>query len=118
MVMMAKVAVGFEVPSVRTAVTVMNSEAGPALSPFFGKCDGVMIFDGAGGAMAFYPNRDCTAESMCNLLLEIRPHRLVCGFIAAPEKTKLRAVGIEVRLGSCTRAVAELVGRFDALVAA
>ena len=116
--MMAKLAVGSEVPSMRTAVTVMNSASGPALCPFFGKCDGVMVFDSASAATEFYPNGERTAESMCNLLLEIRPHRLVCGFIAAPEKTKLRAVGIDVRLGSCTRAVAKLVGCFCDLSAA
>jgi hypothetical protein len=118
MVMMAKLAIGSEVPSTRTAVTVMNSASGPALCPFFGKCDGVMVFDSASAVTQFYPNGERTAESMCKLLLDIRPHRLVCGFIAAPEKTKLRAAGVEVRLSSCTRAVVELVDRFCDLASA
>lgn len=116
---MAKLAAKSEMPPVvYTAVTVMNSESGPALCPFFAKCDGVMVFNGAGSAEVFYPNRARTADSMCNLLLEIRPNRLVCGFIAAPERNRLRAAEIEVRLGSCVRSVAELVGGFDDLAVA
>jgi hypothetical protein len=117
--MAAELAVRSEVVSVlRTAITVMNSESGPALCPFFGKCDGVMVFDSAGGGTAFYPNRDRTAKAMCDLLLKLMHQRLVCGFVAVPERNKLRAAGIEVRLASCTRAVAGLVSQFHELPAA
>jgi hypothetical protein len=118
MVVMAALAPKVEVSSVRTAVTIMHSGSGPALCPFFAKCDGIVVFDTVDGATIFYPNRKRTAEAMCDLLLKIRPNRLVCGFIASPERSKLCAAGIEVRLGSCARPVKELVGAFDALAVA
>jgi hypothetical protein len=77
-----------------------------------------MVFDSAGGATFFYPNRERTADAMCSLLLEIGPHRLVCGFIAAPEQNRLRAAGIEVRLGSCACSVEDLVTGFRDLAVA
>lgn len=115
---MAKPAVHSPTSSVHTAVTVMNTASGPALCPFFAKCDGVMVFDSAGGAMIFYPNRGQTADSMCSLLLEIQPDRVISGFVGAPERTRLCAAGINVRLGSCARSVAELVGDFQDLAVA
>jgi predicted Fe-Mo cluster-binding NifX family protein len=101
--------------AMRTVITVMNSQAGPTLRPFFGKCDGVLIVDGTANAIVFHPNPDRTAESLCELLLKIKPERLICGFVGAPELKKLRAAGTDVRLGSCIRTIVELIGSFHDL---
>lgn len=86
----------------RTAVTVMDSGSGPALCPFFGKCDGILLLDTDTGTKEFLRNPPRTPESLCDLILAAKPGRLVCGFVAEPEKRRLRAAGIDVRLGSCT----------------
>jgi hypothetical protein len=112
---MAGVVLGSSAGAGRTAVLVMNSGATFLLCPFFNKCDGVLLIDAADGSKAFHPC-DCTdAESMCDLILELRPGRIICGFIVEPEIQKLRAAGIDVRLGSCSCPVDELVTTFSNL---
>lgn len=87
--------------AVRTAIVVMGSESGPSLSPFFGKCDGVLLMDGANGSSEFHRNELKTPDAICDLLLKLVPDRVICSFIGNAEKRKLRAAGIDVRLGSC-----------------
>ena len=98
-----------------TAVLVMNSGSMPLLCPFFGKCDGVLLIDAADDSRKFYPGDRASAKSMCDLILEIKPAQIICGFIDDAEKEKLRASGIDVRLGSCNCSVNELVASFSSL---
>ena len=95
-----------------TAVTVMNAAATPTLCPFFGRCEGVLFIDSATGSRIFHPNAERTAETLCALLLEEAPERLICGFIGDAERDKLRAAGIEIRMGSCSCSVDELTTCF------
>lgn len=99
----------------RTAVLVMNSGSTPLLCPFFGKCDGVLLHDTADGSKIFHPRDRSGAKSMCELILELKPRQLICGFIVEPDVEKLRSAGIDVRLGSCNCPVDELVSSFSAL---
>lgn len=99
----------------RTAVMVMNAGSTPLLCPFFGKCDGVLLINSADGSKDFHPRDRSGAKPLCKLVLELRPHQLICGFIDEPEKEKLRAAGIDVRLGSCSCPVDELVATFSEL---
>lgn len=96
----------------RTAVTVMNSGAEPVLCPFFGKCDGLLVLDTASSSTEFCPNEHRTPESLCDLIVEAKPDRLVCGYIGEDEKKRLRAAGIDVRLGSCDCSIDELSACF------
>lgn len=96
----------------RTAVTVMNGGSKPVLCPFFGKCDGLLLFDGQSEPRKFLPNMHRTAEAVSQLILIAKPDRLICGFIGEPEKQKLRKACIDVRLGSLTYTVDELVACF------
>jgi hypothetical protein len=93
----------------------MNSGSVSLLCPFFGKCDGVLLIDAADDSRDFYPGDRAGAKSMCDLILEIKPAQCICGFIDEPEKEKLRAAGIDVRLGSCNCSVNELVASFSSL---
>ena len=101
-----------------TAVLVMNSGAGPLLCPFFEKCDGFLLINAADGSKSFY-QQECSGvkstRSMCELILELKPQQLICGFISEPEWEKLRSAGIDVRLGSCSCSVEELVSSFSTL---
>jgi hypothetical protein len=100
---------------VGTAVLVMNLDSLPILCPFFTKCDGVLLFGSVGGPKEFHP-RDRTGTKLASdLILELKPRRLICGFIDEPEKEKLRAAGIDVRLGSCNCSVDDLVSSFPSL---
>lgn len=95
----------------RLAVTVMRSGAGYALCPFFGKCDGLLILD-EGGLCEFRPNEHRTPERLCTLIIEAAPERLICGYVGAPERARLRAAGIDIRLGSCPCPVDALVAGY------
>ena len=99
----------------RTAVLVMNSESISLLSPFFGRCDGILLINVADCSKEFHPRDRSGAKSICDLLLELKPSRIICAYIAEPERQRLRAAGIDVRLGSCSCPVDELVTSFSTL---
>ena len=99
----------------QTAMLVMNSGSVPLLSPFFSKCDGVLLIDAANEPREFHPRHRAGAKSVCDLILELKPRQCICGFIGETEKHKLRAAGIDVRLGSCNCSVNELVASFSSL---
>ena len=101
----------------RTALLVMRSNGDTALCPFFGKCDGLLIVDPDSGLREFHANTEHTAETMCDVILEADVHRLVLGFIAGPAARKLRAAGVDIRLGSCACTVENLALCFDVLPA-
>lgn len=88
------------------------------LCPFFGKCDGVLVIDPGSGLREFHARGERTAEAMCDLILKSGVHRLVLGFVGGPSAQKLHAAGIDIRLGSCARAVEDLAIGFDDLPAA
>lgn len=94
------------------AVTVVGSDRAMMLCPFFGKCDGVVIIDAEDGARTFYPNEPRTSATLCDVILGSGADQLICGFIGRAEKHRLRAAGIDVRLGSCTCSVDELAAGF------
>ena len=93
----------------------MNWGPTALLCPFYGKCDGVLLTNAADGSKEFHPRDRSGAKSLCELILELKPRKLICGFIGEPEKEKLRAAGIDVRLGSCNCPVDELVTSFSTL---
>ena len=101
----------------RTALLVMRSNGDTTLCPFFGKCDGLLLIDPDSGSREFYANTEHTAETMCDVILEAGVHRLVLGFIPGPAARKLRAAGVDIRLGSCACVVENLALCFDALPA-
>lgn len=98
-----------------TAITVMNSGVTHTLCPLFGKCDGIVVIDTEVEAYEFHPNPERTAASLCDLIVRQSPQRLVCGFVPGPERQKLRAKGIDIRLGTCNRSIHELTARFHEL---
>jgi hypothetical protein len=121
------VSCGWEMPTIdptpaeRTrwvALLVSRSRQRTLLSPFFAKCDGLLLIDPLAPVREFRPNRERTNESICALILGSGATRLVCGFIAAAERERLAGCGIDVRVGSCARSVACLVREFDALPSA
>lgn len=93
----------------------MQSGSDVSVCPFFGKCDGIVLIDPAAGTRDFLCNGDRTNSTLCEVILGARPARLVCGFIGETDKRKLRAAGIDVRLGSCSCSVDELIESFDTL---
>ncbi|SHK21780.1 Predicted Fe-Mo cluster-binding protein, NifX family [Roseomonas rosea] len=102
----------------RIAITVMKSEASPALCPFFGKCDGIWIVDTSTGVTEFRANPQRTPAALCDLILSANPGRLICSFIGDVEKRRLCSAGVDVRLGSCVNAIEELVASFQQLTVA
>jgi predicted Fe-Mo cluster-binding NifX family protein len=96
----------------------MGGGSTPMLCPFFGKCDGLFLIDADSGRKKFLRNERRTAQCLCQLIVEARPDRLICGFIGEPEKRKLQTAGIDIRLGSLTCSVDELVACFCDLPAA
>ena len=112
---MVDAASGASVAAARTAVLVLNSRSTSLLCPFFGRCDGVLLINADVGSKEFHPRVRSDAKSMCDLLLELEPSHVICGFIAEPEKQRLRAAGIDVRLGSCNCPIDELVTSFSTL---
>lgn len=85
------------------------------LCPFFAKCDGLLIVDLDSDIQTFYANAARTQQSTCDLILTSGVTRVICGFIAEPERKKLSEAGIDVRVASCQRSVEELVAGFDRL---
>ncbi len=98
-----------------TAILVMECGCGLMLCPFFGKCDGVLFIDSAAKYREFRPNATRTAVALCDMLLAHRPRRLICGFVGWSEKARLRAAGIDVRLGSCLSPIDHLQSCFEDL---
>ena len=89
---------------------VLGSPARPTLCPFFGKCNGLLVIGAEEGATEFYSyDRN---NSLCDLILTVKPQRLVCGFIAPVDKVRLSEAGIDVRLGSCAASIEDLVSGF------
>lgn len=93
----------------------MSSGDLPLLCPFFNKCDGVLLVDPTARTARFYPRDRSGTKSVCDLILELQPRRIICGFIDMPERNRLRAAGIDVRLGSCNCPIDELVTSFQTL---
>ena len=99
----------------RIAVVVMNTDSNSVLCPFFNKCDGIVLINAAEGSRDFHLH-DCYGEkSMCELILDLKPERVICGFIDQPEKECLYASAIDVRLGSCACSIDELVSSYSSL---
>lgn len=101
----------------RTAVLVMNSGATVLLCPFFDKCDCVLLI-AEDGSQELHARDRSARQSTCDLLLAIEPARVICGYIGEPDKQRLHAAGIDVRLGSCACPVDELIATFPSLPAA
>jgi len=97
------------------AVPVINSLSGPILCPFFQKCDGVLLIDGAGNSTEFHQRDRSGVKPLCDLIVELKPGALVCSFVGETEKQKLRNAGIDVRLGSCSCSIEELLAGFHNL---
>lgn len=114
---MTHVTSGSSAVTPRTALVVMNSGSTVLLCPFFDKCDGVLL-NGEDGSQEFHPRGRSDTKSIGDLLLALKPARVICGFISEPEKERLRVAGIDVRLGSCSCPVDELVASFLSLPAA
>lgn len=100
------------------AILVTNTGSTRAMCPFFGKCDGILVIDPIEGPTDFLPNEHHTADALCDLIVKSGVVRLVCGFISYADKDRLRAAGIDVRLGSCASSTEELVANFADLLKA
>ncbi len=98
----------------RTAILVMNTTGGPILCPLFAKCDGLLLFE-SDGSSHFLRNTEGAARGLTDHILNVHPDRLLCGFISTAERQVLAAAGIDIRLGSCSVAVDELVKSFATL---
>jgi len=98
-----------------TAILVINSHSGPMLCPFFQKCAGVLLIDGTGTSTEFHHRDRSGAKPLCDLILELKPRALICSFVGEAEKQKLRGAGIDVRLGSCSCSIDELLAAFQSL---
>lgn len=96
----------------RIAVTVMDFGPGPTPCPFFGKCDGIVVMDSVTGAREFHDNPARTSRCLCGVILGSGADGLVCGFIAEPEILRLRAAGVDIRLGCGRYSVEELAACF------
>lgn len=101
--------------TVRTALLVIGPGRQPRLCPFFAKCDGVLLIDSSQGSSEFYRWDLHDGTPVSNFLLRLKPARLICGFIDEATKRRLRAAGIDIRLGSCSCSIAELVAQFSHL---
>lgn len=112
---MALSALASHEPSHRTALLVMRANHETVLCPFFSKCDGLLIIDPDSGSREFHTKRQHSVEAMCDLILKTGTHRLVLGFVGGPAALKLRAAGIDIRLGSCACPVEDLALGFDDL---
>lgn len=107
--------VSTNIQTATTAILVIKTRSGPVLCPFFGKCDGVLLIDHAGKSINFHDRDRSGAKSLCDLILELKPAGLVCGFIGEAEKQRLREAGIDARLGSCSCSIDELFADFQNL---
>lgn len=71
--------------------------------------------DATGRSTEFHPRDSTGVTTVCDLLLQLKPEYLICGYVGESEKLSLRASGIDIRLGSCNCAVDELAARVQAL---
>ena len=101
----------------KTALLVMRAKGKTTLCPFFGKCDGLVIFDPNDGSREFHANAEHSAERMCELILRSGVRRLVLGFLPGAAARRLQAAGVDMRLGSCACALEELAAHFEVLPA-
>jgi predicted Fe-Mo cluster-binding NifX family protein len=101
--------------AVKTAVLVIRPGSESLLCPFFDKCDGVLLINAVDGSKEFHPCDCSSVKPAYELILKLQPRRLICGFIGGPERKMLSAAGIDVRLGSCSCSVDELVSSFSTL---
>lgn len=100
----------------RIAVLVARGRRKAMLSPFFAKCDGVLLIDPDDAKKhEFRANSERTGEAACDLVLATGINRLICGFIDEADRSRLSALGVDIRLGSCSRPVAMLAREFDVL---
>jgi len=100
------------------ALLVARNQRRFALSPFFAKSDGLLLVDPVARRRRYRTNPDRTQQSTCDLILASGATRLICGFVGGPERDRLRAAGIDVRVASCARAVNDLVASFETLPSA
>ncbi len=100
------------------ALLVARDRRKYALSPFFAKSDGLLVVDPAEPRRQYRANAARTSESACGLILASGATRLICGYVAVPDRDRLRAAGIDIRVGSCSRTVNDLVTSFESLPAA
>lgn len=100
---------------IKIAVLVVRHSSKSLLCPFFDKCDGVVLFNSIDGSNKYFPCDHSTAKPAYDLILQLQPQQLICGFIGGPEREMLFAAGIDVRLGSCSCSVDELVSSFSTL---
>ncbi|MBY0511990.1 MAG: NifB/NifX family molybdenum-iron cluster-binding protein [Rhodospirillaceae bacterium] len=98
-----------------TAITVMRVGMDTVLCPFFGKCDGLLMIHAADGETTFLSNTEHSLCGFCDLILRSKVTRLICGFVPEAERDRMRAEGIDVRVGSCARSIEELLAEFDDL---
>lgn len=99
----------------RYALTIMEKDGQRQLSPFFGYCDGILLISQDDGSQSYHRNKTRTAKFVCQRILSLQPDAVICGHIPQEETAKLRAQGIEVRLGSCAMAIPELINCFNQL---
>lgn len=102
----------------RIGVLVARNQRRTMLSPFFAKCDGLLVVDCDARTREYRTNAERTGESICNAILASGITRLICGFVAEPDCIRLSASGIDIRIGSCARPVTALIRMFETLPAA
>ncbi len=112
---MASIALPLSDRTCPIAVVVARSQRKAMLSPFFAKCDGLLIVDPDAPAREFRANTERTGAFMCDLILASGIRKLVCGFIPERDRDRLSACGVEIRIGSCARPVEALIREFDVL---
>lgn len=100
------------------AVLVACTRRRAVLSPFFAKADGLFLIDPCSHARKFRKNPDRTTEGTREFILASGIGRLVCGFIAKPDRDTLTARGIDIRIGSCARSIDALIRDFENLPSA
>ncbi len=99
----------------RAALLVMLVGGEMTLFPFFAKADGVLVIDPDIGQCEFMAKTKRTTEAMCELILRTGARRLILGFVPVPAARRLRAAGIDIRLGSWACSVQELAACFGKL---
>jgi hypothetical protein len=68
-----------------TAMLVINTHSGLVLCPFFAKCDGVLLIDQKNTSTEFHQNNRLDAQSLCDLIVALKPGALVCALSVKPK---------------------------------